>query len=217
MTDIIRIDSYTDARFSKTALYQHGAYLIGEDPYEVEITGADTAVVRGKDPAQYDALIETFRFHAPHIVRFLDASGAQIAAYPAQERIEIALDRIQPSQFYIDEEKLAAIRTFVHKPEDVVVQVIPYGDRFISLDGHTRLYLAAQRGYAAVNAVVSETDDWVWTFVREAERRNIRRSQDMVLLPHERYEILWNRYCDEVFEAEQEETAKAPNGMKTGG
>lgn len=203
MTDIIRIDSYLDARFSKTALCQHGAYLIGEDPYEIEITGADTAVVRGKDPTQFEALIETFRFHAPHINRFLDEGGAQIAAHPAPEQIEIAIERIQPSQFYIDEEKLAAIRTFVHKPEDVVVQVIPYGERFISLDGHTRLYLAAKRGYAAVQAVVSETDDWVWTFVREAERRNIRRPQDMVLLPHERYEILWNRYCDEVFETKQ--------------
>lgn len=204
--DIQRIDNYTDARFSKTVLFQHGAYLFGEDPYEVEITGADTAVVRGKDPAQYGALIETFRFHSPHIVCFYDENGAQIAAYPAPEIVEIALDLIQPSQFFIDEEKLAAIRTFVQKPEDIVVQVIPYGERFISLDGHTRLYLATQRGYPAVKAVISETDGWVRTFVREAERRGIRSPKDLVLLSHDQYEVLWNQYCDEVFSGERKQS-----------
>ena len=47
---------------------------------------------------------------------------------------------MQPSQFYVRAEKLKAVQTFIGKPEDVVVQVIPYGDRFVSLDGHTRLY-----------------------------------------------------------------------------
>ena len=49
--DIQRIDNYTDTRFSKTVLEQHGAYLIDGDPYEIEITGSSEATVRGKDPA----------------------------------------------------------------------------------------------------------------------------------------------------------------------
>jgi hypothetical protein len=133
----------------------------------------------------------------------LDADGARLKEYPAPEIIAVPLDRIQPSQFYADEDKLAAVGTFVRSAEDIVIQVVPWEDRFISLDGHTRLYLAVQRGYPSVKAVLSETDDWIWTFVREAERRGIQQPKDLIPLPHERYEVLWNRYCDEVFAAKQ--------------
>ena len=197
--DIQRIDNYTDSRFSKTVLKQHGAYLIDGEPYEIEITGPAEAVVRGKDPAAYAELIEEFRFHAPHIVRFFTGSSSLFAEYPVPEIIEVKPDQIQPSQFFVDEEKLAAIRTFIHKPEDVVIQVLPWNGRFISLDGHTRLYAAAQDGFRTVRAVLSETDDWVWPFVREAEKRKIFRPRDLILLPHDEYEIQWNQYCDSVF------------------
>ena len=88
--------------------------------------------------------------------------------------------------------------------EDIVVQVKPYGDRFISLDGHTRLYLAVQNGFRTVKAVESETEDWVWSFVHEAERRNILCPRDLILLPHEQYEIQWNQYCDKLFAGEKQ-------------
>ena len=108
--DIQRIDNYTDTRFSKNVLEPHGAYLIDGDPYEIEITGSSEATVRGKDPAAYAELIEEFRFHAPHITRFFDEAGSLLAEYPVPEIIEVEIDRIQPSQFFVDEEKLAAIR-----------------------------------------------------------------------------------------------------------
>ena len=197
--EIQRINNYTDSRFSKAVLAQHGAYLIDGDPYEIEITGPSSATVRGKDPAAYTELIEEFRFHAPQIVRFSDKSGTLLAEYPVPEIIEVNLDRIQPSQFFVDEEKLAAIRTFIHQPEDVVIQVFPWNDRFISLDGHTRLYAAVQDGFPSVKAVVSETDEWVWPFVHEAERRKILSPRDLILLSHDEYEVQWNQYCDSVF------------------
>ena len=199
---IQRIDTYQDSRFSETVLRQHGAYLIKDEPYEVEITSRAEAVVRGKDPDNYLALIEEFRFYAPHIVKFFDSEENIIAEYPHPETICVEMNRIQPSQFFVDEQKLDAVRTFIHRPEDIVVQVIPYDSRFISLDGHTRLYLAAQRNYPSVRAVLSETDDWVWPFVREAERREVLRPSDLMLLSHDQFEIQWNQYCDRVFSEE---------------
>lgn len=197
--NIKRIDSYIDGRFSKTVLNQHGAYLIDGEPYQVEITDPSSAVVYGNDPAVYKTLIEEFRFHAPHIFKFYDTCARLITEYPAPALFDVPLESVQPSQFYVDEEKLKAVRTFICKAEDIVVQVIPYGDRFISLDGHTRLYLAVQNGFGTVKAIESETDDYVWTFVHEAERRNILRPRDMILLPHKQYEIQWYQYCDDVF------------------
>lgn len=197
--DILRIDGYSDERFSGTVLKQHGAYLISGEPYEIEITGSADAVVRGKDPSVYQDLIERFRFHAPHIVRFCDRTGKQIADYPSPKLLEIELDKIQPSQFFIDEEKLNAIRSFVRGAGDIVIQVISWNDRYISLDGHTRLYLAVQSGFRSVRAVTSEADDWVWDFVQEAQRRQIFQPKDMILLSHNQYDLQWNQYCDEFF------------------
>ncbi|MBQ6288322.1 MAG: hypothetical protein IJK71_03645 [Clostridia bacterium] len=204
--DIQRIDNYTDTRFSKTVLEQHGAYLIDNDPYEIKITGPAEATVRGKDPSVYAELIEEFRFHAPHITRFFDEAGSLLAEYPVPEIIEVEIDRIQPSQFFVDEEKLAAIRSFIHQPEDVTIQVLPWNDRFISLDGHTRLYAAVQEGFPSVKAVISETNEWVWPFVLEAEKRKIFSPRDLILLSHDDYEVQWNQYCDSVF-AQQDPNA----------
>lgn len=197
--DIRRIDCYADDRFSRVALDQHGAYLVDGRPCEIRIIGAQTAVVQADDPAAYPELIEAFRFHAPHITGFLDPAGNRLRDYPPVPRFPVRLEQIQPSQFYIDERKLRAVDTFLRRAEDIVIQVLPWKNRFISLDGHTRLCWAVRHGYDRVWAVNAETDDWVWTFVREAQKRGIAQPGQMVLLPHEEYEVRWNRYCDEVF------------------
>lgn len=199
--DIKRIDSYTDERFSRTALLQHGAYLVDGEPYELEITSHDRAVIRGKDPSVYPALIEEFRFHAPQVSLFYDEEGGLLAEYPRAELVTVALRDIQPSQFYVDEDKLAAVGSFIKSAEDVIVQVIPWENGFISLDGHTRAYLAVQRGWKAVKAVVSETDDWVWAFVNEARKRGVLSPADMKLVSHAEYKVLWDNFCDEVFKS----------------
>ena len=200
---IQRIDSYRDERFPRGVLNQHGAYLVDGEPYVVEITGPDCAVLRGSDPTVFPELIETFRFHAPHIVRFFDEKGRLIALLPQPTILSVPLEQIQPSQFYVDREKLEAVRSFLRCGKDVVVQVLPWEDRYIALDGHTRHFWAASEGVEAVQAVVSETDDWIWTFVEEAKRRGIYRPQDLQLLEHEDYVIRWDRYCDSVFGREE--------------
>lgn len=198
-TDIKRIDSYEDERFSKTALQQHGAYLVDDSPYEIVITSRNKAVVNGADNRLFDSLIEEFRYHAPHITEFVDRQGRQIKSFPPDDIVEIKLDSIQPSQFYIDEEKLNAIAAFIKTPEDVIVQVIKWNDRYISLDGHTRLFYADKSGFAYVKAVIVDDEDWVWDFVREANARNIYKVSDMTLLPHDEYEIKWNQFCRDFF------------------
>jgi hypothetical protein len=199
--DIKRIDNYTDERFSRMALLQHGAYLVDGEPYEFEITAHDRAVIRGKDPSVYPALIEEFRFHAPQVSEFYGPGGGLIAEYPKAGLINVELSSVQPSQFYVDEDKLAAVGSFIKSAEDVIVQVIPWENGFISLDGHTRLYLAALNGWERVRAVVSETDDWVWAFVNEARKCGVLSPADMKLVSHAEYKVLWDDFCDEVFKS----------------
>ena len=201
--DITRINTYDDKRFSQTVLNQHGAYIVDDEPYEIEIISNNTAVVRGKNRSAYEELIEEFRYHAPHVCRFLDGTGTAIKEYPAAEETWIEVSNIQPSQFYVDEDKLEAIKSFINKEEDIVVQVIPWNDRFISLDGHTRLYLAYLLGFRQVKAVIVEKEEWVWQFVSEAQKRGIITPNDMALLSHDDYEVKWNQFCDNLFSDEK--------------
>ena len=119
--EIERIDNYEDDRFSKTALLQHGAYLIDDEPYEIVIVSDNKAIVYGNKPEKYEALIEQFRYHAPHITNVVDEKGETITNISEVEVVDIALDLIQPSQFFVDEQKLEAVSSFINKPEDIIV------------------------------------------------------------------------------------------------
>lgn len=197
--DIQRINTYDDPRFSAEALHQHGCFLLDGMPCEVLIITEDTARITGAAEAAIPALIEEFCFFAPHITRFVDEHGELVHALPPRELLTIPLKDIQPSQFYVDEDKLAAVRSFIRQPEDIIVQVLPHRGRFIALDGHTRLHLAVVNGWTHVRAVAETSDESIFGFVEEAKRRGIRTSADMTLVPHAEYEIKWNRFCDDYF------------------
>lgn len=197
--EIKRIDSYTDVRFSRKALLQHGCFLADESPYEVEILSDFEAVIRGKDEAAYPEIFETFRFYTPHITKFYDGRGQMVREYPPAEVFSLSLEQIQPSQFYVDEDKLEAIGTFIRKPEDIIIQVMPYEGRYLSLDGHTRLYYAVRKGWNTIRGVVADCDDSIYGFAQEAKRRNLFSPRDMKPVSHIEYEEKWNRFCDEYF------------------
>lgn len=122
-----------------------------------------------------------------------------VKEYPQVQLLTLRLDQIQPSQFFVDEDKIAAISSFIHKPQDIIIQVLPNEDRFISLDGHTRLYYAVMKGWECVRAVVEPSDDWAYKFVSEAQKRGIYAPNDMTLVSHAEYEEKWNRFCDDFF------------------
>lgn len=197
--EIKRINTYEDDRFSRKALLQHGCFLADEAPYEVQIISDFEAVIRGENAAVYPQIMEEFRFYTPHITKFYSADGELIKEYPDANLLTISLDQIQPSQFYVDEEKLAAVSTFIQNPHDIIIQVMPFEGRYISLDGHTRLYYAVMKGWDTVRTVVDVSNDYIYGFVEEAKRRNIHTPKDMELVSHSEYEEKWNRFCDDYF------------------
>ena len=197
--EIKRINTYEDGRFSKKALLQHGCFLADGCPYEVEIISDFEAIIRGEEQTAYPEIIDDFRFYTPHITRFYDRDGKVVKDYSRVQLLMLHLDQIQPSQFFVDEDKIAAISSFIHKPQDIIIQVLPNEDRFISLDGHTRLYYAVMKGWECVRAVVESSDNWVHKFVTEAQKRGIYTPKEMSLVSHNEYEEKWNRFCDDFF------------------
>lgn len=199
--EIERVNRYDDGRFSQEVLRQHGAFLVNGQPYEVEIMGKDWARVRGSSPELYTAVIENFRFYAEHICRFYNTQNELVAQFPPVELFSVKLEAIQPSQFYVDEDKLAAVRTFIAKPEDVVVPVASEGERYISQDGHTRLAAAVEMGFEQVMAFTTPANSYIWGFVEEARKRGVCSPFALQVVPHGEYEIKWNRFCDEYFQS----------------
>lgn len=199
MPEIQRVDAYCDHRFSQTVLFQHGAFLVDGEPYEVEIIGKDSAKVKGPRRELYAPLIEEFRFFAEHISRFYDQTGALIAEFPPVRLFPLKLSKIQPSQFYVDEDKLQAVRTFLFTPEDIIVPVIQLENRYVSLDGHTRLAAAVDAGYDSIYAFCSKSDDYIFSFVEEAKKRGVFSPRDLKRVSHKEYEIVWNQFCDDFF------------------
>lgn len=200
--DIQRISNYRDLRFSQSVLNQHGAFLVNEMSYEVEIISVREAIVRGRESSVYPALIEEFRFYAPHISTFYDENRNIIKQYSPPKLLTIPIKDIQPSQFFVDSGKMAAVSAFIRSEEDIIIQVLRHGDRFISLDGHTRLYFAVSQGWTSVRAVEETSEEYIYGFVKEAIRRNIRSPYDLELVSHEEYELKWNQFCDDFFRRE---------------
>ncbi len=202
--EIKRVDSYTDSRFSRKVLEQHGAFLCEGEAYEVEIIGRREAIIRGPKTEHFPAVIEEFRFFAEHISSFYDTEGRVVARFPEVDLFAVLLEDIQPSQFYADEEKVQAVRSFLHSGEDVIVPLIPWEGRYISLDGHTRLYAAHQMGISKVRGFLSQDEGGcILDFARMARERGIFTPMDLELLSHEDYCRLWHRFCDDYFAAKE--------------
>ena len=196
---IQRIDSYTDSRFSERVLQQHGAFLAEGQPFSVEIISDHEAVISG-DPAEfYPQVIEEFRFFAEHITCFYNEQKQIVAQFPPVPFFEVELTNIQPSQFYVDEEKVQAVSSFIHSGEDVIIPLMQYGERYLSLDGHTRMFAAQQKGLTRVKGFFSEAGDYIFDFGRLAQERSIFTPMDLQPLSHEDYCIRWHKFCDDFF------------------
>lgn len=183
--NITRINTYDDHRFSQEALNQHGCYLVdGDAPIEIKIISQSEAIIIG-DEAYFDEVIDEFRFNAEHITKFYDESGKIVKKFKDVELFKLDIDKIQPIQFFVDRDKLEAVKTFVNSEKDVIIPVAKHEGAYVSLDGHTRLYLAYILGFKHVYAYFSEDFDGFDYFFDEARKRNIYAAKDLILLEHE--------------------------------
>ena len=196
---IDRINTYDDNRFSQEALYQHGCYIVdGNVPVEIKIISQTEAIIKGEE-AYFDEVIEEFRFNSGHITNFYNESGKLIKKFKGVEFFKLGIEIIQPIQFFIDRDKLEAVKSFVNREEDVIIPVTKREDTYASLDGHTRLYLAYSLGFKYVYAYLSETFCGFDYFFDEARKRNIYAAKDLILLDHEEYREKWDKFCDEYY------------------
>lgn len=198
--EIQRINAYEDGRFEPEILRQHGAFLVDGNPCSFRILDGNSAKVYYHDYTDMEEILDTFRFYTGHISRFYTEDGCLLKEYEDVRVFDLPIGQIQPSQFYVDQEKLQAVGSFIRCPEDIVIPVLEHEGRYVSADGHTRLCLAHRRGYDHVRAFLErDAGGYLLEFVREAQGRGIFHVEDMEMLSHEEYEVKWNRFCEDFF------------------
>lgn len=195
-----RVNEYTDERFEKEVLNQHGAFLIGDRPYSVKIVSMHKAVITGEDPSLFEEVIETFRYYAEHITVFVDEQGNLVKKFPDVKLFKVNLFDIQPSQFFVNENKLNAVYSFVHSSKDVVIPLMENEGELISLDGHTRMKAAELKGIETVYGFMSHEEDYGIDFSREAKRRKITSIKDVKVLNDKDYDRAWIQFCENIHE-----------------
>lgn len=197
--EIKRVTEYNNSLFSQIVLNQRGAFLIDEEPYEIEIISNDSAFVRGKNRKNFKKLIEYFRYYSPHINNFFDENNKKIISFEKKPVLTLEVDKIQPSQFYIDEDKLNALKSFIKNSKDIVIQVVKSDEGYICVDGHTRLFIAFLNNFKTVHAIETEFDNDTNYFVSQAKKRNIFTIKDLKLVSHNDYKNLWIDFCNSYF------------------
>ena len=201
---IQRINTYDDSRFSEKILKQHGAFVINDMILcEVEIVGESEAVIHGDVEEFYDMLIDEFRFYTEHICRFYNEKKEVIKEFQPKKLLAVALRDIQPSQFFVDEEKIEAVKSFIREPKEIIIPLIKDDGRYISLDGHTRLATAVEFGFEEVQGFCTEAGEYIFAFANEAKKRGICTPYDLKKVSHAEYDVLWNQFCDAFFEEEK--------------
>ena len=108
--EIQRINTYKDDRFPKEILLQHGAFVIdGHQICMFKIIDHCSAEIYFDQDMEILPVIKEFREYAEHITRFYDENHNKIVEYPPISVKSLPLDQIQPSQFFVDEDKVAAV------------------------------------------------------------------------------------------------------------
>lgn len=183
---------------SEEAMMHHCAFLVDGRIVEFEIVDLYHAKVHADKGLDLTQAIDCFRFYAYHVHHFSDEAGEVIAEFEPVKMTQVKIADLKVSQFYIDEKKLDNILRWIAGKE-IAIPVAKGDDGWVVLDGHTRLKALLTLGIETVWVYEDESDPSIFDFMYEACRRGIYHVDDMILCPHEEYEICWYQYCREFF------------------
>ncbi|NLA96021.1 MAG: hypothetical protein GX838_04165 [Clostridiaceae bacterium] len=111
--------------------------------------------------------------------------------------------QIQPSQFYINREKLKALEEGFDPKLFEPIPVKHMGQRLVMTDGHTRACYLILEGYRSI-PVIEETADLNWEAyrinVKDCQRRGVLSALDLpaCIVSPKVFKERWDSYCDEV-------------------
>lgn len=199
---ITRINDYDNPDFEPLVLFQHCAYYIDEVPCSIKIIDSTTAIIDTNFSGNLAPVIDEFRIHAYNITNFYTKNMVLIESLPEITLNEFSIDELKPSQFYINELKLDAIKQWLNVESEVIIAITKIGNNLIIADGHTRLFRAKELGYQTVKTYFIEQEKYLYDFYNAAQEKEIYEIKDLQVISNEEYLIKWLGYCKQYFEGE---------------
>lgn len=117
---------------------------------------------------------------------------------------KIDIEEITPEQLTINKEKLERVNSWIQNPEDIIVSCVKLGDKLVSIDGHSRLVAAYNKGFKYVYAYeeIDNVDvEFYKTCIEWCREQNILTIQDLAfrVVTPEGHERQWINRCQAYF------------------
>jgi len=176
-------------------------YFFSEDKackYFFKINGRE-AILFTNTKLYINQAIDEFLFYSGFITLIKDKEGNTLVSRTMAEPYLLEISKIQPSQFYINQQKLNSCKRWIKIPQDIFIPIAIKDSKTISLDGHTRLKAATELGFTSVFVYPDEYDETIFYFVDEAIKRKIYSVHDMEVVSSEEYKTKWDEFCDAFF------------------
>jgi len=207
---IIRANTNDTDIFSKEELAFGACCFYTENKafrYFFKINGREAVLSANTDKFLKEA-IDEFLFYSGFIISVKDACGNILMEKAQSKPYMHEILKIQPSQFYVSEKKLADCKKWIRSHEDIFIPIVIKDGICISLDGHTRMRAALDLGFASVYVYPDDYSEYIFHFSNEAKRRGIRSIFDMEIISDKEYALRWHKYCDDYFNTPQEDSSQ---------
>lgn len=158
----------------------------------------NTAVINTDNQEYINEVIEKFRFYNKYISTFKTKDNSFYKSFDDVYTYKLPISVIQPSQFFINEDKLNHLDNYLDIDE-IYLPVNIINDEYVLLDGHHRLYLAYLNHLKMVNVYLDDYDYSISDFVYFAKEQNIKNIKDLKVISKELYKELWDGFCDQYF------------------
>ena len=155
--------------------------------YEFEINGIEAKVKYDNILHIKDAINE-FRKYNKHICRFYNDDRSFYLGFDEIQTFKLPVDILQPSKFFIDEDKYKAIEKYLEN-EEFYLPVAIIDDEYVLLDGHVRCKYLIDNYVKMVNVYIDDYDIDIPNYVYIAKENNIFKVKNMEVLPHEEYQL----------------------------
>lgn len=119
------------------------------------------------------------------------------------EIIWIEAEKLQPSQFYINEDKLNLMKKDFDIELLEPVPIIKLGEDIVMTDGHTRTTCLIQKGFQYIPTIKEiEKLDWEAYIinVNDCKERGVKSALDLLhcIVPNDFFKLNWDNYCDDI-------------------
>lgn len=216
---------YEKSFIHNTALIaSEGQKIIGV--FEYEIKNAEEAEVINfsifepcEDDIVFKGLIDEMAYWSPYLKRIIyheeeNIIEPKVLMHSGFEKnsvwllnintdigvFKIDIKEITPEQLTVDEVKLNKVSSWIEKPEDIVVSCVKIENKLVSIDGHSRLVAAYNKGFKYVYAYLEPDNDNIQfykTCMKWCEEQGVFTIKNLagrIVTPAE-HERLWINRC----------------------